>query len=47
MPNIEMLQDINGRWSVTLPGLVLADLSREDAEAFVATYRRLKDPADD
>lgn len=44
MPDIELVQDIDGRWSVVLPGLILADLTRDTAEAFVTAYRRLKDP---
>ena len=47
MPEIELLQDIDGRWSVTLPGLIVADLSQETAEAFVAAYRRLENPVID
>ncbi|MCJ2125845.1 hypothetical protein [Methylobacterium sp. J-077] len=41
MLNIELTQDIDGRWIVTLPGLIVCDLSREAAEAFASAYRRL------
>ncbi len=41
MSDIELVQDVDGRWSVTLPGLVVADLTREAAEAFAAAYRRV------
>jgi hypothetical protein len=42
MAEIELTQNIDGRWSVTLPGLVVTDLTRETAEAFAAAYQRLR-----
>lgn len=42
MAQIELVQDCDGRWSVKLPSLVVTDLTREAAEAFVAAYHRLK-----
>ena len=45
MLNIELTHDIDGRWTVTLPGLIVCDLSREAAEAFASAYRRLNGSA--
>ncbi len=42
MDQIELTQDLDGRWTVVMPGLVVGDLTREVAEAFIATYRRLQ-----
>lgn len=36
-----MSEDQNGRWTVYVPGLVVTDLTQEDAEAFAASYRRV------
>ena len=41
MVDIRMSQDNDGRWTVYAPGLVVTDLTREEAEAFAATYRRV------
>lgn len=41
MPEVSISQD-DGLWTVYTPSLVVTDLSREDAEAFAAAYRRLR-----
>ncbi|SEH95640.1 hypothetical protein SAMN02799636_04647 [Methylobacterium sp. 275MFSha3.1] len=41
MVDIRMSQDNDGRWTVYAPGLVVTDLTREEAEAFAAIYRRV------
>jgi hypothetical protein len=35
--------DCDGRWTVTAPGLVVGNLSREAAEAFVLACRRAQE----
>lgn len=35
--------DCDGRWTVTAPGIVVGDLSREAAEAFVLACRRAQE----
>lgn len=41
MAEISVTEDNDGRWTVSAPGLVVTDLSREAAEAFADTYRRI------
>lgn len=41
MAEIRMSEDKDGRWTVYALGLVVTDLTREDAEAFAASYRRI------
>jgi hypothetical protein len=41
MTDIRVSQDQDGRWTVYAPGLVVTDLTHEEAEAFAATYRRV------
>ena len=41
MTEIRIAEDNDGVWTVSAPGLVITDLTREAAEAFVATYRRV------
>lgn len=38
---IRMSEDNDGRWTVYAPGLVVTDLTHEEAEAFAASYRRV------
>lgn len=40
MVDIQVTEDNDGVWTVSAPGLVVTDLSREAAEAFAAAYRR-------
>lgn len=41
MAEIRMSEDQDGRWTIYASGLVVTDLTREAAEAFVASYRRI------
>lgn len=41
MADIRVSQDQDGRWTVYAPGLVVTDLTHEEAEAFTAIYRRV------
>ncbi|GAN52104.1 hypothetical protein ME121_6216 [Methylobacterium sp. ME121] len=41
MAEICITEDQNGRWTVYTAGLVVTDLTREAAEAFAASYRRV------
>lgn len=41
MAEIRISEDTDGLWTVYTSGLVVTDLTREDAEAFVASYRRI------
>lgn len=41
MAEIRMSEDNDGRWTVYAPGLVVTDLTHEEAEAFAASYRRV------
>jgi hypothetical protein len=38
---IRISEDNDGVWTVYIPGLVVTDLTREEAEAFAASYRRI------
>ncbi|MBP1178501.1 hypothetical protein [Methylobacterium sp. PvR107] len=41
MVDIRISEDTDGRRTVYAPGLVVTDLTHEDAEAFAASYRRV------
>lgn len=41
MAEINISEDKDGHWTVYAPGLVVTDLTREAAEAFAESYRRL------
>ncbi|SDA24914.1 hypothetical protein SAMN02799622_03510 [Methylobacterium sp. UNC378MF] len=41
MAEICIMENQNGRWTVYTAGLVVTDLTREAAEAFAASYRRV------
>lgn len=41
MAEIRISEDPDGVWTVYIPGLVVTDLTREAAEAFAASYRRV------
>ena len=41
MAEINISEGRDGHWTVYAPGLVVTDMTREAAEAFVETYRRL------
>jgi hypothetical protein len=43
MVEIRISEDNDGRWTVYAAGLVVTYLTREEAEAFTATYRRVTD----
>ena len=38
---IRISEDTDGVWTVYIAGLVVTDLTREEAEAFAASYRRI------
>jgi len=41
MAEIRMSEDQDGRWTIFAAGLVVTDLTRDAAEAFIASYRRI------
>lgn len=41
MSEIGISQNDDGLWTVSVPGLIVTDLTKEAAEAFVAVYRRV------
>lgn len=41
MAEIRISEDTGGVWTVYIQGLVVTDLTREEAEAFAASYRRI------
>lgn len=42
MPQVELSSDKDGVWTVSLPGLIVTNLTQETAEAFAAAHRRLQ-----
>lgn len=43
MPSIHLLQNEDGLWAVAAANLVVTGLTKEDAEAFAAAYRRVQE----
>lgn len=40
MAKLDISQNTDGLWTVSTAGLIVTDLSREEADAFVETYER-------
>ncbi|MFD6321023.1 hypothetical protein [Methylorubrum thiocyanatum] len=40
MAKLDISQNTDGLWTVSTAGLVVTDLSREDADAFIEAYER-------
>lgn len=43
MPEIKMTEECDGRWTVIVDGLIVTDLNRDLAEAFVAACRKVQE----